>query len=313
MSFERQDKFIEKETKHNALEKKQFIIEEFRKRLENISAPHAFLVYGSVGRGKCRKDSDIDTMLVFNDEDTKEFIDDDFLKSLPFDGEGGSADHIIENLDIKDLSEQKIDFLRIKGKSNGEVLELQLFPFSSVKKATTISGEDLVGGTKRLDEKFVIKDNDPRPTITFTGKVVNFLKNPRLASSGRRIDINEAGIKNSPDGWIRGLTAGKLIAPKIIEDTMDFSDFLDNKILRRFIKSILYNFGYYVYDKDGRVTGIKKEALDYRIINKLLINHKQEDRSGQVYEFGEVEEVTFKKRFDEQMARIIEDNGYKII
>ncbi|MDD4477161.1 MAG: nucleotidyltransferase domain-containing protein, partial [Patescibacteria group bacterium] len=68
-----------KETK----EKKLSIIKKLKEFFKNIHVPHAFLVFGSVGRGKPRQDSDIDLMFIFNDHDTKKIINDEFLKKLP--------------------------------------------------------------------------------------------------------------------------------------------------------------------------------------------------------------------------------------
>lgn len=297
-----------------AAEKKQEVIDKFKECFEDIRMPHAFLIFGSLGRGKSRPDSDIDSMLIFDDKDIEKFANDEFLKKLPFDENNWSADQIIDNTDTQDLFDRRLDFLRIKGVSNGEKLELQLFPFSSIKKATSVFGGDLVGGTKRSDQKYEVEEaNRSRSTLTFTGKMTNFFKNPRLARSGRRIDIDEVGIKNSPEGWVRGLTAGKLIAPKVVEDTIDFKNYLDNKILKGFIKSVLYNFDFYIRTENNKVIGIKKEALDYRIMNKLLIDHKSAGGEERVYEFGEAEEKDFKERFDIQMAHLIAENKYKVI
>jgi len=292
-------------------EKKLEVVGRFKSAIEAFDKPKTYLLYGSFGRGVYTESSDIDSMLVFNDQNIDDFINENFFDALPFDP---SQQLSISENDLSDLKNGAIDFLRIKGKSEDENVEFQLFPFSSIRKACGIFAPEIKGGTKRLNGNYTIDDKvQHRPTLTFSGERIYFQKKPKLALSGRRIDITEIGSRPRKEApWIRGLTLGKLIAPKILIDELNFAEYLDAHVLRGIIRSLLFNLNLYVLDESGKPKGIKTDALDYHILFTLLRSHKGSDDEIESYQFGQEEETLLKKRFDQQLAAIIKDNRYQI-
>jgi len=295
---------------NHEVDKKITIIEKMKDVIDHLDQPSAFLLYGSVGRGSYQPESDIDSIIVFRDEDLDHFVNNDFLSRLPFDHE---QENLFDDSDKEDLRDQTIDFLRVKARSNGEQIELQLFPFSSIRKAVGIFSSEIVAGTKRTDGNYEISDSvQARPTLNFRGDRVYFKKSPNLASGGNRIDIFEVGTKKDDPAWIRGLTLGKLIAPKIVSDQLGVTEYLDFHVMRGIIRALLYNLNLYVTDDSGRIIGVKKQALDYHILFNILRSHKTEDGTVENYQFGEDEEQNLKNRYERQIADIIEKNNYKI-
>lgn len=283
------------------ISRKYLVVEEFAENMRQAKFPCAFLAFGSVGRGFPLELSDIDLMTVFDDDFIDVVLDNSFLRELPFDHNGMETTLVVDHFDVNDLKEKKIDFLRFKGVRGGEKVELQFFPLSSIKKAVNFLGGDLVGGTKELGPQNKMKtDNKERPTLTFDGGIAFFRKNQRRIEGRKRIDFDEVGNKKSNGKWIRGLTLGKLISPKILVDSINFAAFLDEVVLRSLIDLLFQIFGLYDIEQ-GQIVGVKEAGLDHNILYKILRSHKDKRF---VYDFGIVEEENLEKRFREQ-SRII--------
>lgn len=294
----------------NELDKKMLVVEKMKSAVDNFDQPASFLLFGSVGRGSYQPDSDIDSMVIFQDEDADIFVSDDFLGQLPFDH---NAKGLIDEHDRDDLQNQTIDFLRVKARSGDEKVELQLFPFSSIRNAAGIFSPEIVAGTKRTDGNYEISDSvQSRPTLNFRGDRVYFEKSPKLASSGNRIDISEVGTKKDDPNWIRGLTLGKLIAPKIVCDQLGIAEYLDSHVLRGIIRALLYSLNLYVTDDTGKIIGVKQQALNYHVLFNILHSHKTEDGTVENYQFGKDEEQNLKDRYDRQITDIVEKNNYEV-
>lgn len=295
----------------NEDDRKNFVVDKMKDAIDCFDQPASFLLFGSVGRGSYQPESDIDSIIVFRDEDLDYFVNDDFLGQFPFDHE---QKKLFDDSDKEDLRDQTIDFLRVKARSRGEQVELQLFPFSSIRKAAGIFSSEIVAGTKRTDGNYEISDSvQARPTLNFKGDRIYFEKSPRLAASRKRIDISEIGTKKDDPAWIRGLTLGKLIAPKIVCDRLGIAEYLDSHVLRGIIRALLYNLDLYVANDAGKIVGVKKQALDYHVVFNILHSHKTEDGTVENYQFGEDEEQNLKDRYDRQIADIIAKNNYEVL
>jgi hypothetical protein len=294
----------------NETDKKILVVEKMKDAIDHLGRPASFLLFGSVGRGHYQPDSDIDSMVIFRDEDADIFVSDGFLGLLPFDS---NTSGLFGDNDRADLQNKTIDFLRVKARSNNEDVEFQLFPLSSIRKAAGIFSAEIIAGTKRADDNYKISDSvQSRPTLNFKGDRVYFEKSPKLAAGGNRIDISEVGTKRDDPAWIRGLTLGKLMAPKIVSDQLGITEYLDFHVMRGVIRALLYNLDLYVTDDTGEIIGIKRQALDYHILFNILHSHKTEDGTVENYQFGEDEEQNLKDRYDRQIADIIAKNGYEI-
>jgi len=260
------------------MDKKQKAIKRFYNVLQKY--PLAYLIFGSVGRGYYRRDSDIDSLIVFEDKDIDLFLSNEFIKQLPFDF---LPDNLIDNTDRNDLAERKIDFLRIKGVLEGEDVEFQLFPFSAVKKVNKLNQNVLIAGVKRLDNNYRISDLvQKRQTVDFDGKITFYEKRPRLAQSGQRIDFSEIATHHHNSRLICGISTKKFLAPKVLVDKISLTDFLDNYLLRQIISLLL----------DTQ----KIKMADYLILSTLFINSQ--------HKFGTKEEMLLSQRFNEQMCSI---------
>ena len=270
------------------MNKKLEVIREFKNRLRRVEKPFCYLIYGSVGRGCYKTANDIDSMIIFNDSDIAFFINNHFLKRLPFD----YIPDLFDESDKRDLKKGIIDFLRVKGKSSEEKVEFQMLPFSAIKKATS-NQKFLIIGTKKMDGDYTIHDaiqSRLSGGLDLEGNFISFEKRPHLAASGKRIDIQEVGTQRNNFLRVIGLTLRKLIAPKIVIDTIEFSRYLDDDILRDIIISLLHHTG----------TGIEK--AEFPILFPILRSHKN---SGSL-KFCNKEREILKKRFDYQIKSMKE-------
>ena len=259
------------------MDKKQKTIKQFYDVLQKY--PLAYLVFGSVGRGYYQCGSDIDSLIVFEDKDIDLFLSNKFLKQLPFDF---LPDNLIDNTDRNDLTEGKIDFLRIKGVFEGEDVEFQFFPFSTVEKVNKLNQTILTAGVKRIDNNYRISDAiQERQTVDFDGEIIFYKKRPRLVQGGQRIDFSEIATHYHDSRLICGISTKKFLSPKILIDKISLTDFLDNYILRQIISLLL----------DTQ----KIEMADYLILSTLFINSQ--------YKFGIKEEELLFRRFNEQMQK----------
>jgi len=258
------------------MDRKQKIVKRFQKILQKY--PLSYLIFGSIGRGHYHHNSDIDSLIVFEDKNIDLFLSDKFVKQLPFDY---LPDNLFDETDRNDLINQKIDFLRIKGSSGGEKIEFQFFPFSTAKRINQLVQTTFTGGIKKSDNDYKI--NDPiqlRETKNFNGKIEFFEKRPKLAQNKQRIDFSEIGTHYYNGRWICGISTKKFLTPKVLVDNISFKDLLDNHLLRIIILLI-----------DAQ----KPEMVDYHILFTLLSpKHK----------FGKKEEKTLSKRFNKQIYSI---------
>lgn len=270
------------------MNRKLKVIRKFEECLKRIEKPFCYLIYGSIGRGCYKIANDIDSMIIFKDSDIAFFIDNGFLNRLPFD----YISNLFDESDRKDLNEGIIDFLRVKGESMEEKVEFQMLPFSAIEKAIG-NQKVLIVGTKKMNGDYAVKDivqRRARGGLDLNGKFLSFEKNPCLATSGRRIDIREIGTQKNDFLKVIGLTLKKLLAPKIVVDTIEFSQYLDNKILGDIIISLLRH----------TCTGL--EEAKWTILSPLLKSHK----NSAFYKFGEKEQKILKQRFDCQIEFIKE-------
>jgi len=260
------------------MDKKQRIVRQFQNVLQNY--PLAYLIFGSVGRGCYQYNSDIDSLIVFQDKDINLFLSNEFIRQLPLDF---LPNNLLDETDRNDLANRKIDFLRIKGVSKGKKIEFQLFPFSTVEKVNRLNQAIFTAGIKRSNNDYEISDPvQKRQTVDFSGRTVFYEKRPRLSQSGQRIDFSEIATHYHSSRLICGVSAKKFLAPKVLIDKISLTDFLDNYILRQIIILLLNTQ--------------KLETADYHILFTLFINSQQE--------FGIEEERLLSERFNKQMCSI---------
>lgn len=292
---------------------KETVVNLFRERMLRCGKPIAYLVYGSTGRGAPKTTSDVDSMLVFPDQAEPDFIQDAFIQQLPFDG-FNHKHGLFTPEDLADLQNGNIDFVRVKGVSLEETVELQMYPWKSVVKACSIFGGDSTAGGKRIDRDYQVKDPvQTRPHQNFGDiKDTIYHKYPTLTATGQRIDNQEVGIRNSNGAWSQGITFNKLLAPKILIDQIGLQDYLDRKVLRGAIRALLFYNGLYVYGEGQKIIGVKKGALDYRLIFNLLRTHKTQQGEPETYQFGEQELSVLRQRYEDQVGRLLRDSNLQI-
>ncbi len=297
------------------VQNKERVVSEFQQQLESaIPTPFSYLVYGSMARGVAKSESDIDSMVVFPMNDTGRVLQDRVIYSLPF--ERPPSDNLsdfYDESDRDDILKGNLDFLRIEGRSMGEEVELQFFPLESLIKACTPGGGNLTAGKKNLEGEYYI--TDPQKTSieqTYRGQRFTFMKGPRLAPSGRRIDTMECGLMEHQGDTTRGVSLEKLLCPRMLVDRLGLREFIDNRVLKDFVFRVLQSTHLFVYDQDGHMVGIKKQSLDHSAIMEFLGTTKTNQPDAR-FELGTTQEVDFKSRLTAQLHRIIQENSLKII
>ena len=172
---------------------------------------YSFMVFGSVGRGTNRPDSDIDMMVVIHDDDIPHFV--------------------LGKDDCVALMQHKIDFYRVKGISRGIDTDVQFFPMSTIRKVITCNYPILTGGTRRADGNYHVPDKKATRSVnTIKGRQYEWDKNPK--STGSRIDFTEIGSFPIPhmqarQDYVIGCSLSKLHKPLIIHDELGMKAICD--------------------------------------------------------------------------------------
>lgn len=145
---------------------------------------------------------------------------------------------------------------------------------------------------------------------TFNGTIFVFEKDPVLTNSNR-IDLKELGIRKYQGEWTRGMTAKKLLFARVERDLLGIQPFLDYWVLRNFMKAGFYYSGCYVWDKDGKLVGIRKGAIEADWMLNFLSFVRNDGRINPI-EMDNASFLRFAQRYHEQLRLMINKYNWRI-
>ena len=296
------------EEREYEFQKRQLLISEIDGAIKKLNLPYSLLVYGSTGRGLPKETSDIDLLIIFRGADTDGFINDDFLPLVGFDGRNSVFDR--EN--SADIKSGGLDFLRLSGKKGGIEIELQFFPLETVRRACGALHTELLVGKKKCEGEYALKNQKPVTIAeTFRGKTFLFQTNPVLSPAGQRINVRDIGFIRREGDWSRTITSEKFLFANTFSDSLGIQSFLDNFVLRTFIRTMVYYSDLYVRNNDGKIIGFKNKILNP---NRLLDFFEFTSQSGVRKKIEMSPEVTlkFNERYLAQVENMLCKYGWRL-